>query len=207
MKKIISDLNFKLINDIVSTIDTNAYINKMFSTVKDLLISTYTSKHVVVLKNRNCGGTTALVFRALMEILSNLMKGENSKMIKIAVVDHNSGSSASKNSMFLTMLSLLFGENIKYDVMTKRCLMSKEYKFAIYFTSSNFKDYIPSYLDLCLFDEYFIFSEYNKFMSEKKQANKITEDTKLFMVQTVGLIGHIKDAFDKNVDVKILTKE
>lgn len=100
MKKIISDLNFKLINDIVSTIDTNAYINKMFSTVKDLLISTYTSKHVVVLKNRNCGGTTALVFRALMEILSNLMKGENSKMINIAVFDHNSGSSASKNSMF-----------------------------------------------------------------------------------------------------------
>lgn len=54
----------------------------------------------MVLKNRNCGGTTALVFRALMEILSNLMKGENSKMINIAVFDHNSGSSASKNSMF-----------------------------------------------------------------------------------------------------------
>lgn len=207
MKKIINNLKHNLTNDIISTINTNAYVDRLFSTVKDLLMSSFMNKNTIILKNRNCGGSTALVFRGLMEILFNLMKGDDCKMINIAVFDHDSANSNSKNYMFFSMLRLLFGESIRYDVRNRNCLMSKEYGFAIYFVSSSIQIDIPHYLDLALFDEFFLIEDYDEFMINKKQSNVITKNTKLFMVQTVEGVKHIKNAFnDESVNVKILTK-
>lgn len=208
MRKIINDLNYKMISNIIEVIDKNAYINKLYPSIKDLLISTYTNKNTVVLKNRNCGGTTALVFRVLMEIFSNLMQGDNRKMINIAIFDNDTSNSLAKNLMIKNMLSFFIGEGFKYDVLNKKCLMSKEYGFAIHFTSTGIYKHIPSYLDLALFDEFFIIENYNNFMSDQQQRKVITEDTKLFMIKTIEGIKDIRYVFDsENVDVKILTKE